>query len=157
MSPFLNTALSENAYVSRSVTLGVVFNFSGHLELLKGRFREFLLNFLFEVNELKFYFGVDISFFLKGPASQSDDVTLRGLLLTTHDLFTVSDSLTHAIHIVRLSQAVLSRCSAWWVKNNSFVLWNPIVLVVTFLRTIAVTSHELLLLVSKFIFAAWNG
>ena len=149
--------MSENASVSRSVTLSVVFNFSGHLELLKGRFREFLLNFLFEVNELQFYFGVDISFFLKRPASQSDDVTLRGLLLTTHDLFTVSDSLTHAIHIVRLSQAVLSRCSAWWVKNNSFVLWNPIVLVVTFLRTIALASHKLLLLVSNFIFAAWNG
>ena len=112
LSPFLYTALSKNTSASRSVTLGVVFNFSGHLELFQRRFCEFLLDFLFKVNELKFYFGVDISFFLKGPASQSYDVTLRGLLLATHDLFTVSYSLTHAIHIVRFSQAVLSRCAA---------------------------------------------
>ena len=63
LSPFLYTTLSENASASRPVTF-IVFNFSGHLELFQGRFGKFLLNFLFEVNEFYFYFGVDISFFL---------------------------------------------------------------------------------------------
>ena len=157
LTPFLFTALSENASVPRSINLSVVFIFSGHLELFKGWFCKFLLNFFFKVNELQLYFRVDISVFLERPASQSYDVTLRGLLLATHDLFTVSDSLAHAIHIVRFSQAVLSRSSTWWIKNNFSVLWNTICFIFSFWRTISVASNKLLLLVSKLIFATWNG
>ena len=36
LTPFLFTALSENASVSRSINLSIVFIFSGHLELFKG-------------------------------------------------------------------------------------------------------------------------
>ena len=70
---------------------------------------ELFLDLLLEVDQLEFYLWIDVSLLFQRPTRQSYDVTLGCALLAPHVLLSIRDALTHAVHVVRLSQSMLPR------------------------------------------------